>query len=208
MFELLTFLAQVVVISLSGVMAPGAITAATLAAGMRRRHAGAMIAVGHGVVELPLIIGIVLGVAPLLKIEGVRVGIGLAGGAIMLWMAVGLFRTLRTPAFQAVAAPQRHPVWIGIVLTATNPFFLVWWAIVGLKLSADAIELGLVAFVLFAVVHWTCDLIWLETLTVASYSGTRLLGPVVQKVILVVCGIAMAMFGGYFLGTAVGMLVV
>jgi threonine/homoserine/homoserine lactone efflux protein len=184
-------------------MAPGAITAAALAAGTRRRHAGALIAVGHGIVEFPLIVLIILGVGWLLQIAAVRVAIGLAGGGIMLWMAVGLLRALRAPALESVAPPQRHPVWIGIVLTATNPFFLVWWATVGLKLTVDAAALGTTAFALFAAIHWVCDLVWLEILTVASHSGTRLLGPIVQKVILVVCGGAMALFGAHFLISAV-----
>ncbi|MFW6155352.1 MAG: LysE family transporter [Planctomycetota bacterium] len=207
MLDTLTFLAQVVVISLSGVMAPGAITAATLAAGTRRRHAGAMIAVGHGIVELPLIVGIILGVGPLLQRDGVRVAIGLAGGAIMLWMAVGMVRALRAAPVEAASAPQRRPIWTGIVLTAGNPFFLVWWATVGLNLSLHAVELGVMAFALFAAVHWLCDLIWLEILTLASHSGTRALGPILQKVILVVCGSAMAVFGVLFLVKAVGVLI-
>jgi len=55
-YEMFAFLLSTVAISLSGVMAPGPITAATLAAGARGRHAGAMICLGHVVVELPLIL--------------------------------------------------------------------------------------------------------------------------------------------------------
>jgi threonine/homoserine/homoserine lactone efflux protein len=51
-----SFICTIVGISLSGVMAPGPITAATLAAGERNRHAGAWICVGHILVELPLIV--------------------------------------------------------------------------------------------------------------------------------------------------------
>ena len=201
---MLIFLAQVVVISLSGVMAPGAITAAALAAGTRQRHAGAMIAIGHGIIELPLIILLILGVGPLLQLDGVRIAIGLAGGAIMLQMAVGMFRALPAAPVEAAAGAQRRPVWTGIVLTATNPYFLLWWAVVGLNLCFRAADLGVMVFALFALIHWVCDLIWLEILTLASHGGTRLLGPIVQKVILVVCGSAMAVFGVLFLIRAIG----
>lgn len=47
---ILVFGAEAAGISLSGVMAPGVITAATLAAGTRNPHAGALVAVGHGIV--------------------------------------------------------------------------------------------------------------------------------------------------------------
>jgi threonine/homoserine/homoserine lactone efflux protein len=50
------FVLTIVGISLSGVMAPGPITAATLVAGERNRHAGAWVCIGHIAVELPLIL--------------------------------------------------------------------------------------------------------------------------------------------------------
>ncbi len=72
---MLSFLLSAVAISLSGVMAPGPITAATLAAGARSRHAGAMIALGHAVVEMPLILLLVVGVGSFLESSAVRAGI-------------------------------------------------------------------------------------------------------------------------------------
>ena len=45
--ELLFFLVGVVGISLSGVMAPGPVTATTIVMGSRNRWAGELIAVGH-----------------------------------------------------------------------------------------------------------------------------------------------------------------
>jgi len=83
---LLFFLFQVSVISLSGVMAPGPVTAAAIAIGARSRHAGALIAFGHGAVELPLIILIVFGAGRLLKLPAAQIVIGLAGGAFLLVM--------------------------------------------------------------------------------------------------------------------------
>ena len=65
--SLLLFLIQVVGISLSGVMAPGPITAAAIAMGARNRFAGALMAVGHGIIEFPLMILIILGMDKILK---------------------------------------------------------------------------------------------------------------------------------------------
>ena len=55
MEKLIPFLLSAIIISLSGVMAPGAVTAATIAQGTRSRWAGLLISVGHGIVEMPLI---------------------------------------------------------------------------------------------------------------------------------------------------------
>ena len=75
-------------------MAPGPITAATLAAGERNRHAGAWICVGHIAVELPLIVLLAAGLGTFLESKGVRAGIGLVGGVFLVLMGVQLLGSL------------------------------------------------------------------------------------------------------------------
>ncbi len=197
--SLAAFLLMAIAISLSGVLAPGPITAATLAAGTRSPHAGAMVALGHGVVEFPLMLLIVAGAGGLFEIEPVRLGIGLAGGVFLVWMGAQLLRSVPQANEEADVSDGRHPLMTGIVLSGGNPYFLVWWATVGLALAAQAVELGVFAFALFAVVHWLCDLVWLEALSLASHHGTRLLGGRLQQVVLAVCGLMLLGFGGMFL---------
>jgi len=200
MGELLIFLGKAIVISLSGVLAPGALTAATIAAGTRHRHAGAAVAVGHGIVELPLVVLIVLGVGELLTITGVKIAIGLAGGTFLLIVAVGLIQTVRRPDPSAQSAgAARSPLLTGIILSAANPYFLVWWATVGLALATEAVSLGIMAFALFAAIHWTLDLIWLELLSQAAFRGTRLISPRAQRIVLALCAVALLYFGASFL---------
>jgi hypothetical protein len=107
------FLLQAVVISLSGVMAPGPMTAAALAAGTRSRHAGARIALGHGVVEFPLMILIMAGTGALLALEHVRIGIGLAGGAVLVFMGLQMLHGLRRAAETTGQHAGRNAVWTG-----------------------------------------------------------------------------------------------
>jgi threonine/homoserine/homoserine lactone efflux protein len=177
-----------------------------LAAGVRRRHAGAWIAVGHGIVEFPLMVLIVLGVGAVLQARWFNVTVGLAGGATLLLMGGMMIEGLRRNTSQADAAQTAKPLWTGIVLTACNPFFLLWWATVGLKLTTQAVALGVLAFALFAVIHWLCDLVWLEAISLASHRGVKPLGPRSQKVVLALCGATMAGFGVYFLWVAIGTL--
>jgi len=187
---------------MSGVMAPGPVTAATLAAGTRRGDAGVWIAVGHGVVEFPLMGLILAGASSWFGSAAFRTGTGLAGGAMLVMMA-GLM--LWGPRRSAAAEPVRigRPVWTGILLTGGNPYFLLWWATVGLGLSTQAMALGAMAFVLFAVVHWVCDLAWLTALSLASRKGITLMGPRAQRVVTMICAAAMAVFGVWFLYDAV-----
>jgi len=196
---MIPFLATAVVISLSGVMAPGPMTAAALAAGARSRHAGAIMAFGHAAIEFPLMLLIVLGAGAFFEAAGVKRAIGLAGGACLLFLGARLLKAGRKPVEAGEAKNHRHPFLAGVVLTAANPYFLIWWATVGLALTARAVEFGILAFALFALVHWLCDLVWLEALSLASHKGAQLLGPRSQQIVLIVCGLLLLGFGGWFI---------
>lgn len=225
MAQITIFLLKAVAVSLSGVMAPGAITAATVAQGTRRPFAGALISLGHGIVEFPLILLLVLGLSFIFKLPAIQVTIGLLGGTFLLWMAAGMLRQV-TPAkntqpknrgaqatgTQATGSAtefQTGPVLTGVLLSATNPYFLLWWATVGLNLAIDAKHLGPIALVLFAVIHWLCDLVWLSILSFVSFhagKGNSLLSRHFQKWTLSLCGIVLFGFGVYFIYEAAKMI--
>ena len=208
MVTVIAFLLKAIAISLSGVMAPGPMTVATMVAGSRRRHAGVWIALGHGAVELPLIVIIVAGAAVLLRSDGFRAGIGVVGGVFLLLFGAQLLRGLDDVVNRRESgASRRHPFWTGVALTGGNPYFLLWWATIGLSLTAQAAELGVWAFALFALVHWLCDLVWLEALSLASFKGSSLLAGRGQKVILGLCSAVLIGFGCLFLYDAGAMLV-
>ena len=204
--SLLFFLIEVVVISLSGVMVPGPVTAAAIGMGTRSRYAGALIAVGHGVVEFPLMILIVLGVGRILKLPTAQIVIGLAGGIFLLIMAIQMLKSLRSAEKQQGKVTKSAPVLAGIILSAGNPYFLVWWATVGLTLATTATGIGIWAFAVFAIVHWLCDLIWLSALSWASFKGSVLLGPRGMRIVLMICSTALLLFGLFFIYNAANIL--
>jgi threonine/homoserine/homoserine lactone efflux protein len=202
--NLFGFIFTAVAISLSGVMAPGPITAATFSAGSRWRHAGAVIGLGHIAVELPLIVLLVAGAGTFFQSVAMRTGIGLAGGLFLLLMGGQTLLSLRTDNPNADAPVQRHPFWTGVILSGANPYFLVWWATVGLTLTTSAMEYGLAALILFAIVHWLCDVGWLEILSVAGFKGSQCFGRKSQTTIAVVCALIFIGFGLSFVWDAMG----
>jgi len=193
------FLFQAVAISLSGVMAPGPLTAAALANGTRSRHAGALVALGHAAVEFPLMFLIVGGMGSLFESENAKIGIGLAGGAFLLFMGVQMLRSAQQRADVDGRYGKTGPFWAGVILSAGNPYFLLWWATIGLALVTKALGFGKLTFGLFAIVHWLCDLIWLEALSLASFKGSKLLGERSQRIVLTICALALLLFGAMFI---------
>lgn len=197
--ELLVFLFEVFVISLSGVMAPGPVTAAAVAMGARNRYAGVLIALGHVIIEFPLMLLIILGMGKLLESDKTQIVIGLAGGAFLLVMAIQMLNSLNAANVAEDKKIGNRPVLTGILLSASNPYFLLWWATIGLALASEATELGIWAFALFVVVHWLCDFVWLQALSWASFKGSSLLGGRVQRIVLLICSIALFIFGLLFI---------
>jgi len=161
-------------------------------------RAGALLAVGHGIVEFPLMVAILYGFGVLLNRDGVKVGIALVGGLFLLVMAIGMFRGINRADARAVTT-LRSPIVAGIALSVGNPYFLVWWATVGATLVNRSLGLGLSGFVLFAVVHWACDFVWLHILSTLSFRGGRFLGRGFQRGVFAVCGVLLVFFGGKFI---------
>jgi threonine/homoserine/homoserine lactone efflux protein len=196
---LVLFLIQVFIISISGAMQPGPVTATAITMGTRNRWAGSLLAVGHGIVEFPLMVLIILGLGTIFQKTSAQIAIGIAGGLILLYMAYGMFKTASHPVSTEAVTRKDKPVWAGIIFTISNPYFLVWWATVGLGLATSATKLGLHAFVLFAVVHWLVDFMWVTALSFASFHGTTLFGAKIQRRVMQVCAGAMLFFGLFFL---------
>ena len=86
------FLASVVLISLSGVLMPGPLFAMTVEKAYKRRAAGALISIGHAVVEVPLIILIFFVLSQFRTPSFVQIAVGLIGGLLMVLMGIQTFR--------------------------------------------------------------------------------------------------------------------
>ena len=199
-----SFILTAVGVSLSGVLAPGPMTTAAFAAGSRDRHAGLALGLGHVCVELPLMLLLVAGAGAFFKINGVQAAIGLAGGLFLLFMGGQLLASLRKSESTTPETSQRHPFLTGIVLTCANPYFLLWWATVGITIATQAMDFGVAALAIFAILHWGCDIGWLQILSTAGYKGTQALGQRSQTIINAICGMALIFFGLRFLhGAAV-----
>ena len=90
MVQILEFAVLVIVISASGVMAPGPLFAANISYGLREgARAGIKMAVGHTIVELPLVILLGVGVFSLESFPEFRTIISIFG-AITLFVFAGI----------------------------------------------------------------------------------------------------------------------
>ncbi|HEY3094446.1 MAG TPA: LysE family transporter [Nitrososphaera sp.] len=178
--SVLDFGVEVIAISASGVLAPGPLFFTNLLYGTRHGvRSGVKVAYGHTVVELPLIILLAAGLFTSATESQYARAIGLVGGIGILGFAsvqiAGVVRKKNAQAVPAVAS-GKGPFVAGITLSALNPFFLVWWFTVGLKLIADSATFGFAAgiMILFGLHIWM-DYAWLAGTAFLASKGSSVL---------------------------------
>ncbi|MBN1369409.1 MAG: LysE family transporter [Dehalococcoidaceae bacterium] len=198
MTEFIPLLASVVFISFSGVMMPGPMFAVTLAKSYKTPFAGTWISLGHAVVEVPVILLIYFGFARFFENAAVQVVLSLAGGAMIIFMAVGMFRARQEVVAHGRDVPYNAFV-AGMVMSALNPFFLLWWATVGSMLIMKVTPFGVSALVLFIIVHWLCDLVWLSLISGLVYKTHSWWGGRWQLWVFILNSLFLAGFGGWFI---------
>jgi threonine/homoserine/homoserine lactone efflux protein len=194
------FLLSAVGISLTGVMLPGPMTAATIVKGYSDKHAGAWIAAGHAIIEIPLIAiiaTIYFRSGHFISSPQVEKVIYLVGGLMLLYLGFRMFRATGE-APDAVGGLPASSLLTGIVITGTNPAFYIWWATAGAVLVTGAAKFGLAGVILLTVVHLPCDLAWSEFLSVGTFESRRWWTQKVRRIVFSVCAFILAGFGVWF----------
>jgi threonine/homoserine/homoserine lactone efflux protein len=196
--DIFIFLLTVGFISLSGVLMPGPVFAASIIKGVERKHAGAWIALGHLSVEVPLILCIIAGLYFVFTNQWVKAGIGLIGGVLLIFLGIRMIQMRWDKEVIKTAFPY-HPFVAGVITTISNPYFILWWATVGASLIIWALTFGLVGIVGFIIVHESCDLGWDYFVAYASFKSRDLWTEKRKAYIFGICGLLLVLFGVYFI---------
>jgi threonine/homoserine/homoserine lactone efflux protein len=195
------FLLSVILISLSGVMAPGPLFAVTIAKGLKKKTAGLLTSLGHGIIEFPLIFLIYFGFSRFFSLNLTQKVVGLVGGVLMIYLGIRMVRTERKKG-DVYEETSHGSVIAGIFTTGANPYFLLWWATVGTSLIINAAIFGSIGVILFAIAHWLCDLLWNTFVSAVVYKSRRFVTQKVKNIIFGFCFAVLVSFGALFIVSA------
>jgi threonine/homoserine/homoserine lactone efflux protein len=195
------FLASVVLISMSGVLLPGPLFAVTIEKAAKRKTAGLFIALGHGIVEFPLMFLIYYGLTQFVVPEIVQVTVGLIGGLLMMYMGVQTLRKRNKPEEKQIDKRQDSLI-AGIWTTAANAGFILWWITIGTTLILNAKIFGLLGFSMFAATHWLCDFVWYTAVAMIIFKSHRFWTERVHQMIFIFCFAVLVGFGALFFSQA------
>lgn len=192
-----SFAIKVITISASGALAPGPLTASSIALGAKGGwRTGVNIAFGHTIVELPLVILMAYGIGVFLTQPWVKTALGLVGGLFLIFFAMLTFKDALNPklAVSSKSGGYRSAIAVGVGLSLFNPYFIAWWIGVGSPLILEAFkDLSFISLMLFYVVHVWLDYVWLAF--TSSIGSTSRINVKIYKVVLLMLAVMVLYFG-------------
>ncbi len=189
------------VIALSGALMPGPLLTYTVAEAARRGFwAGPIIMLGHGALELALLVLLLLGVGVIINQPLIMGAVALVGALVLWWLGYDLLSSVRTSRLDlhGETAGRFHPFWAGVVMSLANPYWLIWWVTLGLTYVLFAYQYGLLGVGFFFVGHFLADLAWYSLVAMAVAQGKRFLSDRLYQGFMAACAVFLICFGCFF----------
>jgi len=176
--------------------APGAVNTESIRRGLQRGFGPALrVQLGALIGDTAWAVVAVSGVSVLVRWQGVRVVLGFAGSGFLLWLAVGaLLAAARGRAGAGLPASARGDFVTGVFFSLSNPFGLAFWLGVGggITVHGGSAVGFLTGFVLGAAS-------WCFASAAVIGWGRRWVGARLFRVVDLLCGLALAYYGGSLL---------
>jgi len=189
------------IVALSGALMPGPLLTVTVGEAARRGFwAGPQIIVGHALLELALVALLLIGLGAFLNRPLILGSVGVLGAALLGWMGVMLLKASRYSHLELdpQAGAGLHPVISGVLMSAANPYWLIWWLTIGLGYVMFSSKYGVLGVALFFLGHILADFAWYSLVSGAVAQGRRFLTDGLYRGFLAGCGLFLFAFGGYF----------
>lgn len=203
---ILSFILTAFLAGLSATLPPGPIFAMVVTESLKRGFIGGfMVFVGHAIVEVIVVVALMLGFSIFLGSDPTKAFISVLGGFILILMGYDLVKgsyraTIYMPE-EAIASKRvaHNPLISGVVAAVANPYFIIWWSMVGGAFVFSGLELlGLMGAVLVLIAHWASDFPWFSFVSYCVSKGRKFLSNKVYRGIIGICGIFLVARGIMF----------
>lgn len=205
--DLVGFIVTVIVLTASGALAPGPLFIQTITQGTKTgARCGLIFSVAHTLVEFSVIMFLAFGLLAVRNEAFIRDSIGLLGGTVLIIFGIYQIRdSLKVRQVETKPQTSAHRLFfIGVLFTALNPYFIIWWLTVGSTLILLALELAALAGVVFMFLcHVWMDYVWLTSVAYLSKKGVNALGSRWYRALIGLFGFILIYFGVLFIGDVV-----
>ncbi|MHA2226965.1 MAG: LysE family transporter [Candidatus Hodarchaeales archaeon] len=181
---------------------------------------GIFVCIGHAILEFAIILFLLIGMGPFISDPMIIITIGLGGGIILIFFGSRLLFDIKSNKIDfsflhsknesdfsnqseemitETKRLTRHPIIGGVLVSMSNPYWWLWWAVIGLNFMTQfsvslSNQLELLAF-FFG--HELGDFLWYGSIATALGFTQRFITKRIYIGILIACSIFMIGFGLY-----------
>jgi len=207
-------------VALTGALSPGPLLTFTIYKSVKLKRgyiAGIFIVLGHSVLEFVLVLILLIAVTFFSALMNIFVTsilpiflliVGIIGGILLVLFGILTVRKALTMKVdkeftlvndENLLGYRGNSFIGGILVSLSNPYWIFWWAVVGLGMM---INFGIGfhnpwGIFLFYIGHILGDIVWYLPISTFVHFGGKALNPKVYKYILIACGAFMVGFGIY-----------
>lgn len=203
--ELILIFFIALIVGFSGAVVPGPLLTVTINKTLKTGiSAGPLLILGHALVELGVVIGLVYGLSPILTNPLVGSIFGLLGGIVLAWMGCCMVKEARNAEFKLETDEKDkkaglNPVAAGIVVTLSNPYFIIWWGTIGAGYVVVSLQFGPAGIVFFFLGHILADFIWYTFISWLVAAGSKKISLRTYRSLTVACGVFLVGMAFFFL---------
>lgn len=197
-------------IGYSGAMMPGPLLTYTVDKSIKSGPVtGVLISIGHSLLELVIVILLLSGAGIFLGTEAAQMVIGFLGGIVLVYFGINMIKdayqnNISINIDAKTKKESRNLIAGGIIVSVSNPYFLFWWAIVGLGLLLSAYtSFGIIGVILFYFGHILSDISWYSIISVLVSRTRKFINQKVYRIVIAILGACLSGFGISFIADSV-----
>lgn len=192
-------------IGFSGAMMPGPMLGVTIDGSLKKGYiAGPLVVLGHGILELILIVIMAFGLKDFFSNYTIAGFVGLFGGAFLALMGYDMIKSSLNKTVSLVKQNgenkgERNLVSAGMLVSITNPYFIMWWASTGMESIRQTYAFGAIGVLAFFTGHILSDITWFSAISLAFSKGKKLMNDSVYRWVILILGVLIIMFSIKFI---------
>ncbi len=196
---------------MSGALMPGPMLAVTIKESLEQGWpAGFFITTGHSVAEIALLCLFALGLGTGIKVQWITTVVGIIGGLVLFIMGLDMLKGALQervaldlnggdkPVGQVTPRSMGRAIGAGVIVSAANPYWIIWWLTIGVMYVAEALKYGWLGLSCFYSGHILADYVWYVLIAVIAATGKKFITAAIYKWILAGCGVLMMFLALYF----------
>ena len=195
------------VVGFGAVVSPGPVSTAIVSQAPRRGWlVGPLVATGHSLMELAIVILIAVGLGSGMTSPKIQTAIAMLGGGLLIWMGAAMVWSAmrgkaRLPGKNSGSATMGSSqlIGLGVVATISNPFWYAWWVTVAAGYLSQVQAFGPAAVGAFYLGHISADYAWDTALSTVVAGGRRWINDTVYRIIILACGAFFVYLGIVFM---------